>query len=250
MSLGPLPSALLLPPVNLLLATAGGMALATLARRPYWRRAGRWLAGLALAGVLMLSLPIVADPLLAELETGLPARDGVAPGAIVILGGDMRQSAHGGWGLGALSLERVRAGAALARRTGLPILVSGGPLEPGAPSVAELMARSLAEDFSTPARWVEPDSADTWANAVDSTEMLRAAGIDAAWLVTHPWHMRRALIAFHHAGLPVRPDMSWQDKFLPSTLDELVPQPRALLVSYYALHEWIGCAAYALRAAL
>ena len=70
--------------------------------------------------------------LLAALERDLPLTPppDQPPQAIVILGGDTLRGAsqtpivH----LGPLSLERVRAGALLARRTGLPILVTGGRL--------------------------------------------------------------------------------------------------------------------------
>ena len=42
------------------------------------------------------------------------------------------------------------------RRTGLPVLVTGGVLEPGAEPIAVEMARSLRDEFGIPVRWVEP----------------------------------------------------------------------------------------------
>ncbi|HEY0203620.1 MAG TPA: hypothetical protein VGC15_05695, partial [Acetobacteraceae bacterium] len=82
MSLGALPTALLMPPVNLLVPCAAGLLL--------WRsrpRAARWLLAAGLAGLLVLSLPIVSRALIISLETNLPLSPPAAgpPGAIVIL---------------------------------------------------------------------------------------------------------------------------------------------------------------------
>lgn len=58
------------------------------------------------------------------------------------------------------------------RRTGLPVLVTGGPVTNGSTtgrvvngkvvSLADIMARSLADDFLVPVRWREGLSEDTW----------------------------------------------------------------------------------------
>ena len=50
----------------------------------------------------------------------------------MILGGGLRRSApeYGGDTLGRLTLERLRYGAMLAKRTGLPVMVSGGTTLP------------------------------------------------------------------------------------------------------------------------
>ncbi|MGH7097683.1 MAG: YdcF family protein [Stellaceae bacterium] len=203
----------------------------------------------ALAGLVVLSLPDTARLLVWLLERGLPLAPppGEKPGAIVILSGDVAHEAGGGVTVGALTLERLRTGARLARATGLPILVSGGAINAGEPTLAQLMARSLKRDFATPATWIEARSKDTWQNARFSAAILRRHHIDAIYLVTNAWHMRRALIAF--APLPVAvtaaptlldppPELAWSD---------FVPQAKAWHMSYYALHEWIGIAYYKLR---
>ena len=48
--------------------------------------------------------------------------------AVVVLGGGLRRDAleYGGDTLGTFTLERVRYGAHVAKRTGLPVLVTGG----------------------------------------------------------------------------------------------------------------------------
>ncbi len=259
MSLSSLPTALLLPPVNLVPIGIAGIAMAfgLPGRLRRARLLGRWLAIASLASLLLLSLPVVGDLLVASLEIGLPYVDlAAADGsddvqAIVILGGDGSNSAKGGIvsgpSVGALTLERIRAGAILYRRTGLPVLVSGGPLQPQGPPIAGLMAGVLQSEFAVPVTWVEARSIDTWQNAQFSAAILRALGIRRVYVVTHGWHMRRALMAFDHAGLqavpaPLRRDAPYENEF-----DAFVPHVSAWLNSYWALHEWIGCAYYALR---
>ena len=147
-----------------------------------------------------------------------------------------------------LTLQRLRAGAALSRATHLPILVTGGPINPGEQPVAVLMARSLKDDFGIAARWVEPAARDTWENARLSCGHAAARTASArCYVVTHAWHMRRALIAFVPTGLavvaaPLPPDPV--PRLVPGAF---VPRVAAWLRSYFALHEWIGCAWYAWR---
>ena len=108
-------------------------------------RAGRVLALLALVAMVLLSLPVVSMALLASLDVPPAAPAGPPPQAIVVLGGDVdRLDDPPGASLGSLSLERVRAGAALHRRTGLPILVSGGVVDDLPLTVGALMAESMA----------------------------------------------------------------------------------------------------------
>ncbi len=254
-SLGSLPAALLIPPLNLLPLGVAGLALSAM-RRPAWRRVGRWATGIAVAGLFLFSLPVSGDVLIRSLETGLP-RDPVAaaaalhPGAIVILSADASDGAAGGIepgsGIGAMTLDRMRAGAILARRTGLPLLVTGGSLEAGAAPIAQQMAASLHDDFGISARWVEPRAADTWENAQFSAQMLRADGIGAVYVVSDAWHLKRALIAFGKAHMPAIAAGVRFDRAPAFDMDDFVPRISALQSSYYAMHEWIGCAYYALR---
>jgi uncharacterized SAM-binding protein YcdF (DUF218 family) len=116
------------------------------------------------------------------------------------------------------------------------------------PPVAILMARSLSDDFGVATRWVEPASATTWENAAFSAAILRPAGIGSVIVVTHAWHMRRALIAFRAAGLVAVPAPLLAEHALHVGIGSFVPRIGAWQRSYYALHEWIGGAWYAFRA--
>ncbi len=250
MSLGPLPSALLLPPGNLLIGGVAALVLPWPRRaRPLLRRVG----AVALVLVLVLAMPIVPVLMTMALQSRLkltpPA--GAPPGAIVILSAEVRASAaralEPAASAGPMTLSRVQAGALLARRTGLPVLVTGGVVLPGTPPVGELMAQLLRTSFGLDAQWVEGRSEDTWQNAAFSAPLLLAAGIHAVFLVSDADHLPRAVIAFRHAGIvataaPVRLAMLPTDR-----LEALIPSPAGLARSEVEMHEALGLLWYWLR---
>ena len=245
MSLAELPTLVLIPPLNCLIAACAGAVF-------HRKRAGRVFLGLGLSGLVLLSLPLVSGGLIVLLERGLTSSPDAQdpPGAIVILSGDLMQLEQGGldgFSVGHLTLERERAGARLARATGLPLLVSGGQIRPGAPSLAALMTASLHDDFGLAVTWQENRSQDTWQNAAETAWILRKAGVDCVYVVTHAWHMRRALMAFHAAGLRAVAAPVDQERAPTLALRMLIPRVSSWQTSYYALHEWFGCAWYALR---
>ena len=232
---------LVLPPLGLVLA---GLALALLGARG--RRGAAAMAAGALALLLVLATPYVAGQLRRSLEPLAPAV-ATPPGAIIVLGGDGVQD-RGRLEIGPLTLERVRAGARLARVHGLPILMPGGPVSPRLVTpLAEVMARSLREDFGLAGAWIEPAARDTAENARLSAALLRAEGIEAAYLVTHAWHLPRALEAFARAGFTVIPAPVRLEDPPTGIVSDWVPNPRAALDSWYFLREWAGLLVYRLR---
>src|SRR5690554_2486087 len=148
-------AALLLPPLNMLIIAAFGFC--QLKIRP---RVGIGLIAGGLFGLGLLSTRYVSSRLLATLQVPpLPNSDHDAE-AIVILGGGIRSSAPeygGGATINARTLERLRYGASLYRKTGKPILVTGGaPV--GAPVEGPIMRSILENEFGVPVRWVESRS--------------------------------------------------------------------------------------------
>lgn len=238
-------SALLLPPLDLILLGFAGFAL--LRRRPALARA---LIFISLAFLTILSMPVVGDRLLAQLEpypalnpAHLPQAD-----AIVILGAGTYFDApeYGGDTVDAMALERLRYGARLARLTGLPILVSGGT-PTGGKAQAAMMQAVLEQDFHVPVRWAENHSNTTWENARDSYKLLANTKVRRILLVTHAWHLPRAVYSFEKAGFQVIPagtDFSLTSKI---RVMDFIPHPRGLLASYYAMHEAIGLIWYRLK---
>lgn len=240
---------LLLPPANGLLL----LLLAGLFRRR------RWAFGLAVFAFLLLlaqSLDPVAKLLIEPLErdAGPVITDPREAQAIVVLAGGRDRSApeYGGDTVSFLTLERLRYGAVLAKRYGLPVLASGGGPGCGCASEADLIADVLEQELGVPVRWREDQSADTADNATMSAEILLQQGISRIVLVTHAFHMPRARRAFASAGLEVVPaPMGYKVKHsaLPESPLDWLPQVKSLRLSHWALHEWIGLAWYKLAGA-
>jgi uncharacterized SAM-binding protein YcdF (DUF218 family) len=237
---------LLLPPANLPILAVAGLIV-----RRWFRRLGDLMVTVGCVLLLLLSMPFFGGTLLVALEQHLTADTGPddKPGAIVILSGDLARFAgeSPGFSPGRLTLERERAGALLFRRVQLPVLVSGGVLQHGDPPIAAVMEQSLRDDFQIPVRWMESHSHDTWENAKDSARILQANGITSVYLVTHAWHMRRAVHAFHHFGIRVVPAPVQIDRYPDFTLTYLLPQVAGWQITYYAVHEWLGYVYYELR---
>jgi uncharacterized SAM-binding protein YcdF (DUF218 family) len=232
---------LLLPPTN-------GLLLLILAALFHRRR---WAFGVALIGgglLLAQSLPPVAGLLIDPLEqrAGPAMTDPQGARAIVILGSGLNIDAeeYGGDTVTDRSLIRLRYGATLAARHGLPVLVSGGRPPNASRSEAEVIGDVLEREFKIPVRWRESASKDTADNAVLSAQILRQAGIRRIVLVTQAFHMPRARRLFEAAGLEVVPAPTElaNPRARPLSLFDWLPQARALHTSYYALHEWLGLA--------
>lgn len=237
---------LVLPPVNLLLFAVVGLFLAR-----YRPRIGWIVTTVSVAGLVLLSMHAVTTPMLSALERNLPMQPpaDAPPAAIVVLSGDSlaSPSVPGGFTVGGLTLRRLQTAASLHRKTGLPILVTGGSVPRHAPALADLMAQSLRVDFRVETRWQERKSLDTWENARFTAEVLKDAGVSSIYLVTDAWHMRRALLAFEQTGLRVTAAPNPLQRPLSLTVTDFIPTVSSWTVAYFALHEWIGLVWYSIR---
>lgn len=208
-----------------------------------------WCILLTAAGIVLYVLltPFGSAVLLRRLERSPPLTASALAAqadidAIVVLGADYCTWApeFGGETVGPLTLERMRYGAVLQRLTGYPLLVTGGRFQAAARPLAEHM-RDLAEnELGGTVRWVEPTALNTFENAMESTVLLRQAGVRRAYLVTHAWHMRRALACFRDSGLEV---VAAPTRLTPKpspVLRDLVPVAACLRASAWAIHEIIA----------
>jgi uncharacterized SAM-binding protein YcdF (DUF218 family) len=243
-------AALLMPPAGLLVLSVAGLLV-------MWRhrRLGLVLVIAGLAGLWVLSTPPVGRSLLTGLQVHPPLdlSRPVDPGAaIVVLGGGHYLEAPEYGGENSLTgsvLERLRYGVWLHRRTGLPLLITGGSVFGTAGPESVTIARCLEEDYGIQARWVEAGSRNTRENALNSARLLERDGIRHVYLVTHAWHMRRAVPAFERAGMEVTPapTMFMTRDEAETTVYDLVPSISGLAMSYTALHEQLGYFWYRLR---
>jgi uncharacterized SAM-binding protein YcdF (DUF218 family) len=235
-----------MPPTGFVVLIAIGLLM-----RGIWRRTGRRLTWVSLVALILFGMPVVSYSLLLALESGLPLTPPAdhPPQAIVVLGAEVIRAHNEKLGIrpGLLTLDRLRTAAALHRRTGLPILVTGGTTQPNTPPVGLVMEESLSDDFQTPPRWVESKSSDTWENARFSADILRADGITSIYVVTHSWHMRRASLAFRGTGLIITAFPTSLDDPLAPDLYDFLPRASGWETGYFAVHEWIGYAWYLLR---
>lgn len=210
------------------------------------RLPGRTLPVLAILIALSqvaLSLPVVGNALLARLETLPPLRPEQLKDidAIVILGNGTYYDApeFGGDTVGTATLERLRYGARLARDSWRPVLVSGGAPFGGTPE-AESMKRAMALDFGIDVRWVEVGSGDTAQNARESARILLRENMRRIALVSHAWHLPRAVPLFAAEGLEVTPAPTAFTTASPSEVENWLPSANALRKSQLALHEMLG----------
>ena len=144
-------------------------------------------------------------------------------------------------------LARLRYAAHLHRALDKPVLVSGGAPEGNPIPEARLMREVLQHDFRIPVQWIEQDSRNTFENALLSAALLRPAGIQRIYLVTHAWHIRRARIAFEHAGFTVVPAPTGYATRFKLTVLDFLPDARALNDSAVFFREVTGIGWYYLR---
>ena len=205
----PVLTALLLPPVPLLLLMLVGARLILPRRGLGWTIivlsvALLWFS--TCTGTARLLTQFVLHPpaaLSADRIKELKAQPKTTT-AIVVLGGGLEPFApeYGVSNLSAVSLERLRYGVWLGRETGLPVAFSGGIgwAQPDGTPEARIAGQIAATEFGRPLKWMEENSRDTRENAARTVALLRPGGIRRIVLVTHGFHMPRALNAFETAA--------------------------------------------------
>ncbi len=221
----------------------------------YQRKVGLWCIGFGAFTVYAFSTPFVAIKLNA-LISAYPAlsaaqiQDETAQAIVILAGGrDSPAPEYGGDTVSTYSLQRLRYGAWLKRRTNLPILVTGGRLKGEVLSEAQLMQGVLQKEFNVEVNWVESQSRNTLENAKFSIRMLSREGISRIYLVTHAWHMKRAAEAFKYYEIEVvaaPTGFELADESFPA-LSDLLPNRWGMHYTALALHEIFGRLWYHIR---
>jgi uncharacterized SAM-binding protein YcdF (DUF218 family) len=209
------------------------------------RRAGPAVTCLGIALVLWgTAVSPVADGLLRPLERQYDRPLPTEGDVIVMLGGAVHAGARDMDGTGAPSAEaceRLLATARLYRRTGLPIILSGGRVHAHQTLMGPIYRRFLVTLGVPPDRiLLESRSRNTFENARASWELCRRRGFRRPLVITHAAHMPRAMFCFRKLGIPARPApcgfRTWEGKayrwpdFLPRSFEGVAR----------ALHEYLG----------
>ena len=241
--------AMLLPPGGIVLL---GMLGVLLGRKSL---VGTFLITLSLSTLYLFSTPYVANRLMQEIEV-FPALSpqeisNSKAQAIVVLGGGRRSDAAEFQGdtVNGLLLERLRYAAFLSRLTGLPVIPSGGSGPADGPAEANLAKTVLEEEFGVPVAATEENSRTTWENAFMTAALLRRLHIGRILLVTHAMHMPRSMEMFRRAEVDViaAPTAFLHADDSLNPLSDWLPDVKSIQYSYFALHELLGGAWYALR---
>ncbi len=225
---------LFLPPAGPLLLALLGLLL--LKRRPLLARI---FLATGVLSIWLLSTPIVADALsrMAERYPPLDLRLAAGAQAVVILGGGGQRSLapeYAGPAADPILLERLSYGAYVARKTGLPVLVTGFAVE------ARAMHDTLQRNFGIEAHWIDDQAYDTFENARNSARLLKADGVKRIVLVTRATHMWRSVQEFTAAGLDVVPAPAGMVAHRDFGTYRWAPDPDALLRSNMAVYEMAG----------
>ncbi|MGM0412283.1 MAG: YdcF family protein [Pseudomonadota bacterium] len=237
--------ALILPP-------GSGLALlvvALLAGRTRWRRIA---LPAAIAGALLIYLPAtpwVAGGLMQAAQGPVAEADPAPAGAILLPGAGRAPTPPGAdhpARPSALARDRLLRTARLARATGRPVITSGGDIDGLGEPEAETLARELVE-LGVPVRWREGRARNSRENARRSAALLREAGIERVWVVTHAWHMPRLVDSFAGTGVDPVPVEVGRVPAISPTPAALLPDAGALARSSLALHELAGRLWYHLR---
>jgi uncharacterized SAM-binding protein YcdF (DUF218 family) len=227
-----------------------GLCLAGALILPVWPRLGFGTVLVTSLCLFAAATPALSSYLLQRLEAEVPAStnlDGAQ--AIVVLSGEE----HIGDGadipdrLGPLSLERLTFAADAYRRLRLPVAVSGGLVAGAHTPLADLMKAELERDFAIPVSWSEDRSRTTYENAAYTAALLLPQKVNTVVLITHSWHLPRAIWSFERAGLHVLPWPVPRSSLNIGSIEDFLPEPGALNESFYAIHELIGLLYYRSR---
>ena len=146
-------------------------------------------------------------------------------------------------------MQRLRYAAWLAKKTKLPVLVSGGNPDGSPEPEALLMKQVLENELGVTVTNVDASSNNTYENAVCSKPILDTFNADKIYLVTQSWHMARAVRSFEDVGIKVIPAPTG---FTTTTQDgvglkDLIPRAQGLEKMNIWLHEVVGMLWYKIK---
>lgn len=191
------------PALNYIAVLAGLLML------KWFKSAGRVIIGVSLLSLFLLSTDYIASVLEVSIQEYPPLALAELPQeqrlTIIVAGASQHDKAdeYGYATPTSVSLVRLHYAANLHRQTSFPVMLTGGLM--GKELHSEVLARSFSQEFKIDARWAETKSRSTDENAQYSAEILLPIGRKTILLVTHSYHMKRAVTSFQKAGFTVIP---------------------------------------------
>jgi len=242
---------------SLLLPPGGPLILGVLGLLLIRVGLGRKLLALSILLMWVFSMPVTEDLLMTGLEKYPPLTEielNTQQADAIVLLGTWRYLNAPEYGnkdtAGPNMLMRLRYAALLAKKTGLPVIPSGGfTNNQGDESEARIYADILRDEYGIPVEHLETRSQNTWENARYTAQLMKKLGMQKIFLVTDAAHMPRAVYAFEHNGVQVTAAptgfASTSDKSY--TWLDFMPNPHAVSDTAYALHEYLGRFWYSLK---
>ena len=203
-------------------------------------------------GILLwcASIVPVSNYLMRGLESGMTIPRVLQGDVIILLGGGANGDTMDLTGNGSLTddmMSRLVTAVRVQKRTGLPVIVSGGPSQDNDPPEAWIVQRFLKDLGVPPGKiLIEDKSRDTGENGRFVAELCARKGFRNPILVTSAYHMKRSLLIFHRNRLTVTPlpavFRSVEHQVL--TPYTFLPKIQNLSTTSAALHEYLGMVFY------
>lgn len=210
---------------------------------------GKIIALIGFISLWLLSTPIIAYKLLAQLQDQYPLQHTLLNNpheAIIVLGGgDTYQKEYGNkHTVSDFTLHRVNYAAHLHQQSQLPIIVSGGRHSLSENSEADLMSAVLKQNFNINS--IKEDSSLTTADeSLLMIPILKEKQFNRIYLVTDAWHMPRSMYIFQCRGInAIAAPMGYINYSPGYSLLSFFPNIQSLYASSIAFHEYIGIVWY------
>jgi len=211
---------------------------------------------IALVILYLSSMPLLSDLLMRSLEyQNLPKLDLPVAEAIVILGGGTKSQIHPRpWIEVSEAGDRILYGSKLWLQKKAPVLIlSGGRIslfgEGGRAESEDMAEIAIALGVNKSSILQDPDSLNTYENAVNVQKLLQKSNLNKIILVTSATHMPRSLAIFRKLGIEAiaaPTDFSIVDNNQAPNIFKILPDADALKNTTNALKEYIGLIIYRL----
>ena len=207
---------------------------------------------LALFWLFIFGTPFLPNALIRHLETRYaPPNPLPHVEAVIVLSGmiNLEQSTPEQIEFGE-SVERILEGMRIVKRGAADrLILSGGSGSLFDQTKSEaVILRQFAIDFGIPADriLIEPDSRNTYENAVESAKLMRRQGISSFMLITSATHLPRAMGCFRKIGLnPIPCGVDFHSNSSPHyTPFDLIPEVGNLRGASWVLREYVGIVIY------